>query len=57
MEEAEAWANAELDRLEALANGEILVEELPPVEATDEVLVEETEDGRVKLTIPVTPGR
>ena len=57
MEEAEAWANAELDRLEALANGEILVEELPPVEATDEVLVEETEDGRVKPTIPVTPGR
>ena len=46
-EEAARWAEAELDRLEALANGEILVEELP------EVTVEETEDGRVKLTIPV----
>lgn len=52
--EAEAWAEAELNRLEALADGEITVEELPPV---DEVVVEETEDGRVKVTIPVTPGR
>lgn len=50
MEEAEAWANAELDRLEALADGEITVEELPPV---DEVVVEETADGRVKVTLPV----
>ena len=56
-EEAAQWADAELDRLEALANGEIIVEELPPVEITDEVIVEETEDGRVKLTIPVTHGR
>jgi hypothetical protein len=56
-EQAAQWADAELDRLEALANGEIIVEELPPVEITDEVIVEETEDGRVKLTIPVTPGR
>jgi hypothetical protein len=46
-EEAARWAEAELDRLEALANGEIIVEELP------EVTVEETEEGRVKLTIPV----
>ena len=56
-EEAAQWADAELDRLEALADGEIIVEELPPVEITDEVIVEETEDGRVKLVIPVTPGR
>jgi len=56
-EEAAQWADAELDRLEALADGEIIVEELPPVEITDEVVVEETEDGRVKLVIPVTPGR
>ena len=49
-EEAEAWAEAELDRLEALADGEITVEELPPV---DEVVVEETADGRVKVTLPV----
>ena len=49
-EEAAAWAEAELDRLEALADGEILVEELPPV---DEVVVEETADGRVKVTLPV----
>ena len=49
-EEAAQWADAELDRLEALADGEIIVEELP------EVIIEETEDGRVKLTIP-TPGR
>ncbi|MBC8429173.1 MAG: hypothetical protein H8D95_01155 [Candidatus Endolissoclinum sp.] len=48
--EAEAWAEAELDRLEALADGEITVEELPPV---DEVVVEETADGRVKVTLPV----
>ena len=56
-EEAAQWADAELDRLEALADGKIIVEELPPVEITDEVVVEETEDGRVKLVIPVTPGR
>ena len=56
-EEAAQWADAELDRLEALADGEIIVEELPPVEITDEVIVEETEDGRVKLVIPVKPGR
>lgn len=43
-------AEAELDRLEALADGEITVEELPPV---DEVVVEETADGRVKVTLPV----
>lgn len=49
-EEAAAWAEAELDRLEALADGEITVEELPPV---DEVVVEETADGRVKVTLPV----
>ena len=46
-QQAAEWADAELDRLEALANGEIIVEELP------EVTVEETEEGRVKLTIPV----
>jgi len=51
-EQAAKWADEELDRIEAfrldaLESGEILVEELP------EVTVEETEDGRVKLTIPV----
>jgi hypothetical protein len=48
-EQAAKWADEELDRLEAVGPNEITVEVLPPVDA----IIEELEDGRVKLTIPV----
>ena len=48
-QEAADWADAELDRLEMMVDDEITVEVLPPVDA----IIEELEDGRVKLTIPV----
>jgi uncharacterized coiled-coil protein SlyX len=50
-QEAADWADAELDRLEAMAKLHTDVEELD-----DGTVIEETEDGRVKLTIP-THGR
>jgi hypothetical protein len=50
-QEASDWADAELDRLEAMAKLHTDVEELD-----DGTVIEETEDGRVKLTIP-THGR
>lgn len=50
-EQAAAWADAELDRLEAVGPNEIVVTVLEPVEPV--VTIEETADGRVKLTIPV----
>ena len=51
-EEAAAWAEAELNRLEGLANA---VEEMQTeIEEIDsDATVEATDDGRVKLTIPV----
>ena len=49
-QEAADWADAELDRLEAVGPNEITVEVLPPVA---DAVVEELENGRVKLTIPV----
>ena len=54
-EEAAQWADAELDKLEGLVDDEISVEVLPQVE--DVPVIEETEDGRVKLILPTTPGR
>ena len=50
-QEAADWADAELDRLEAMAKLHTDVEELD-----DCTVIEETEDCRVKLTIP-THGR
>ena len=49
-QEAADWADAELDRLEMMVDDEITVEVLPPVA---DAVVEELENGRVKLTIPV----
>ena len=49
--QAEAWADAELDRLERIQKLHSDVEELD-----SDVVIEETEDGRVKLIIP-THGR
>tara|TARA_B110000263_G_scaffold54690_1_gene46142 strand:+ start:2177 stop:3172 length:996 start_codon:yes stop_codon:yes gene_type:complete len=50
-QEASDWADAELDRLEAMAKLHTDIEEMD-----DGVIIEETEDGRVKLIIP-THGR
>ena len=54
-EEAAQWAEDELDKLEGLVDEEISVEVLPQVE--DVPVIEETEDGRVRLILPATPGR
>jgi len=50
-QEASDWADAELDRLEAMAKLHTDIEEMD-----DGVVIEEMDDGRVKLTIP-THGR
>jgi hypothetical protein len=51
-EEAAAWAEAELNRLEGLA--ETVEEMQTEIESIDsDATVEATDDGRVKLTIPV----
>lgn len=51
-EEAAAWAEAELNRIEGLANR---IEEMQTelVEMDSDATVEATDDGRVKVTIPV----